>query len=573
MTNNILNYNDYSVNKISEVSITHSLSQIETSLDRFTNWKASALSHDKYAELPLYDLDSALGQLDLIIQSKPSILLGKENKFALLLAQAALPPVGTWYWYQNEFNESVNAWKNQKKFTEQALPLVLVVSLHYLANILESNNHDISTFEEGRFALVASLSCYLYKGYPWADSLPSSLSQEIESALTFMFTKYPQYIDLLFSEFIRPAFVRASSHPNVSAAGRKIFRSTDDELDNLSHVFSTFFMNTSDSGDIWKTTKPYLVSLLEIYLHKCSIISTTKVQSQWSFFVPCILNIIDYHDPAYKRKGADLLIALADRVSPHFFKNTGVFSVFWDALKPALTFLPPSTPSEIAVPLSQSVFEAMIKLSYLSRPDNSKPSAKMKTSHELQEELLHDGIFHGISHAFRSMPMMIQFVKETDVLVGQKLKTYATPHLNPLIAIITGNLCDPFISFSTELTMAVIQLLQTVIRTLWFRVPFYRYDILRGIVTAANRINQQLSEDNDQIQVDNDHNFGSEGKQNSEFLTAKKQLSVCLELLIESVNIYKLQYKTSDLDLSNFNEELTQLQAKEPAFSALFSTR
>lgn len=571
-------YSDFSTSKISESSISHSLSQIETSLSRFLDWKSSALSDSATpqqirSELPLYDLDTALNQLDLIITLKPSILSGNETKFALLLAQAALPLVGSWIWYEDEFSQSSPKWNKQEQFTQKALPLVLVVSLHYLSfltsNIAEPINDEDAN---GRFALVATSSCYLYHGYPWSDSLPTSIHNQLESIAHDAFQKYPQYIDQLYSDLIKPVFVKAASHPDVSTAGRKIFRGDHGELERLSHTFSMFFMDDSDSKDAWKTSRPHSIALLETYLHKCPIISATKVQSQWSFFVPCILNILDYHEPAYKRKGSDLLSTLIDSVAPHFFKNTGVFSVFWDALKPALTFIPPSTPAVISVPLSQSVFEAMMKLSYLSMPRNktNDNSPGTKTSFALQEEYLLGGVFKGVSQSYRSIPMMIQLLKATNVLLSEHLKIYATPYTKNLVAIITGCLGDPFIVYSTELMTEVLNLLKTLIRTLWFRIPYYRYDILRGIISAAKKIDEQLNAEADhKMEVDNDKNPNYNSS--SGLGEIRNELSTSIELLIESVQLCRLQNQENGLDLSSFSSEIDQLKVKEPAFGAFLT--
>lgn len=116
-----------------------------------------------------------------------------------------------------------------------------MVSLHYLSfltsNIAEPINDEDAN---GRFALVATSSCYLYHGYPWSDSLPTSIHNQLESIAHDAFQKYPQYIDQLYSDLIKPVFVKAASHPDVSTAGRKIFRGDHGELERLSHTFSMF---------------------------------------------------------------------------------------------------------------------------------------------------------------------------------------------------------------------------------------------------------------------------------------------------------------------------------------------
>ncbi|VVT49332.1 uncharacterized protein SAPINGB_P002218 [Magnusiomyces paraingens] len=550
MASDTLDYLEYTKIKIADAAITYSLSQIEESFARFMKWKSAALLSLGTPEPPLSinDLDTTLGQLDLIISSKPSILLGKESKFAFLLSQAVRPLSGEWIWYKQELTEMTPKWAAQRNFVEEALPLLLVVSIKYFTKILE-------TKEDSRISLFTALCCYLYKGYPWSDSIPANITKALNACAVQVFDETPGYFDILFIDVIKPTFSSAATHKEISAAGRKVF-TANDEQPRLSHAFSKGFMDDpSFQKDPWKESRVYVISLLEVYLrHTIAVKSTT--QTQWSFFVPCVLNIIDYHNPAYKCKGADLLVLLIDSVSEDFFKKTGVATVFWEALKPSLTFLPPSTPISIAVPLSKSTFEAMIKLSYLNLASKRKTSDDKKTnikpiSIDLQEEYLLEGIFRGVSHTNKSPEMVTVFINSANILVLNHLKTYTTPHLKPLIGIVVGTLCDPFISYAPELMSASAKLLQTLIRAVWFRIPYYRYDILRGVIMASRRI---IEEKNDGL------------------IGPSEDLRESVKMLEESVRVCMKQKLDSELGLSTFQKEIEILESKEPSFKELMKT-
>lgn len=550
MTN--LSYTNYSKSKISDASITHSLSQIESSISRFLTWKSSALSSVSPPPLPISDLDVSLGQLDLITTSKPSILAGDENRFAVILAQAVLPLEGDWIWYKQEASEISPRWGSQTEFINNALPLLLITSINYLTLVLEDER-----FGEGRFALATALSCFFGDSYPWTVDIPTGIHAALTTCTQAVLTKYPSYVDQIFSEVIRSAFIGASSHPGVSAAGRKLFTADDGDfqVNHLSHAFSKGFMDDSNpKKGAWKESKGYVIALLEVYLQYFRLAPgkpTTKIQDQWSFFVPCILNIIDYHNPAYKRKGADLLVCLIDSVSPEFFKNTGVCSIFWSALKPSLTFLPPGTPTSIAVPLSHSTFKAMIKLSYLTL-DSKKDPAVLPGSKKLQEEYLTEGIFRGVSHSHKSVDMMMVFINSTGTLVLEHLQSYATPHLKHLVAIVTGVLGDPFIVYAPALFNASINLVKTLIKTLWFRIVYYRYDIIRCIITAAKRIDENTADSNSQ--------------------ELRVALRECVEMLGEAVSVFQTEKLDRSLNPSSFDAEIETLKAKEPSFRRILET-
>lgn len=478
---------------------------------------------------------------------------GRHPELAVLLAQALLPPCGSWEWYETENSSSKPGYANQVAFVTKWVPVLVDISVRCLSGLMEKSSDQSVSEEEtkglkeekddpqdnhARFVLAVSLSCYLYKGYPWTD--PQPVSPDLSSVLSSLFERYPQYVESLYSDYVRPAFDESADHPRVSAAGRQ--RLSETHPDKLSHTFSVHFMEESKAA--WKTTSPHSLALLETYLRHCG----PKMQTRWSFFVPCILNVLDFHEPAYKRKGAELVTALADNVPATFFRNTGVAPVFWDALSPALSFVPPSTPAVVAVPLAQAAFGAMMALSYLSMPG---PGAKVNsglvsTAAALQLEFLNTAIVRPFSLGCKSVPMLIQLLNETTVLLNDHLHAEATPDLSVFVDIVVGTLCDPLVSFSEELMGAAVRLLKSVESVMWFRVGAYRYDILRGIVFAARAIS----------------------KEEDGMSEMRTELRECVDLLVDAVK----RSRPEDVkgDLSSFGSEIGQLKVKETAFKELF---
>ena len=191
----------------------------------------------------------------------------------------------------------------------------------------------------------------------------------------------------------------------------------------------------------------------------------------------------------------------------------------------------------------------MMALSYCS---NVAPN-------KLHEEYFLDGILTGIPHCRTHTKSMIEFINISTDLVQEHLKTYTTRHLKPLIAIITGTLCDPFVTFSPELVLAACDLAIAVIKTTWFRVIVYRYDLLRALITVSKRVigdYPSLDNTTDQTQNPND---------SSEMIAKAKSVLSLLQTAIE-INITSSENIEG---LDNFQNELSLLSNKEPAFAKI----
>lgn len=474
------------------------------------------------------------------------------NQITQILAKSLLPLNGEYIWYEDEFTRSLNArWKAQTEFTQRALPILMVVSIHWL-QYLQKQESVAANFESDSMELMLGLLCYSIDdgSYPWSISPSTPQLTKLRNALQDAvepFCHNQQGLQSLL-EHIKPAFMNHTKHPSVSSAGRKLF--TAENNAKPSRTFMSSFQPENESNIqkkiSWRTKHQFALCLLEVYI---SSANEKDLQAAWPFIVPCLLNIVDDHNPGIKRKGGDLVYKLAKSIDATFFTRTGIAPVFWSALKPTLAYLPPSTPASISIPLSRSTYNAMMALTYCS---NVAPN-------KLHEEYFLDGILTGISHCRTYTKSMIEFINISTDLVQEHLKTYTTRHLKPLIAIITGTLCDPFVTFSPELVLAACDLAIAVIKTTWFRVIVYRYDLLRALITVSKRVI------GDYPSLDNTTDQTLNPNDSSEMIAKAKSVLSLLQTAVE-INITSSENIEG---LVNFQNELSLLSNKEPAFAKI----
>lgn len=500
-----------------ELSSTPLFSSIVSGLTTFNNWKKSI----SISTIPVKLLENSLNQLDV---SLTSTKYGTDqiSQISVLLSQALLPTLqdSEWIWYEGEFTKALdNKYKSQQEFLFKGVPPLLVVTIHWI-KYLRQADVEVNAYA----SLVKSLLCYKFDiSYPWSIQNRSELYNAVTALMNDISASIPDFYELLLNE-IKPMFVQHATHPSVSSTGRRVLNSDDT-------IRSRFFEDfESEENDSWRIKNQYTLGLLELYLTNSS---ESNIKSNWSFLLPCILNVVDDHDPAIKRKGSDLISLLVTRNDNIFLVNTGVVPLLWKALKPSLAYLPPSTPAIISIPLTNSTYKASIAIWNIS-----------STPHKLQEEYLQEAILSGISHTHTHTKSLITFINITSDFILNHLKSYTTSHLMPLVAIVVGTLSDPLVTFSEELVITTCKLAEALIRVCWFRIIVYRYDLIKALVLVSRR-------------------FGDD--KNSALLKHSQKV---VELLIQAVQI-NIKSTEKVPGVENFLSELKQLSEKEPAFSLL----
>jgi hypothetical protein len=501
-----------------ELTSTPSLPSIVSGLANFNNWKKSI----NFSEIPIDILETSLNQLDVSLNST-KYNSEQISQISVLLSQALLPLLqdGEWIWYEGEFTKALNSkYKQQNQFVLKGVPPLLVVAIHWI-KYLRQIGAEINNYA----GLIKSLLCYtIDSSYPWSIKDKARLQTALTTLVDKITASIPNFYELLLAE-IKPVFIQHTTHPSVSSAGRRVM-SSDDTIRSL------FFeeLERKENPNSWRTKNQYALGLLEVYLTNSQV---SEVQSNWSFLLPCVLNIVDNHDPAIKRKGSDLVYLLVTRSERNFLVNTGVVPLLWKALKPSLAYLPPSTPASISIPLTKSTYKASIALSNTS-----------STPYKLQEEYLQDAVLSGISHTHTHTKSLITFINITSDLVLNHLKSYTTPHLKSLVSIVVGTLSDPLVTFSEELVIAACNLSESLIRVCWYRIIVYRYDLVKALILISRRLANDKT---------------------PELINHSRKI---VELLIQAVQI-NIESTEKIPGIDKFANELSQLAEKEPTFRLL----
>lgn len=505
-----LQFLDYARSSLSDIIPLTSFDDALDTIKLFIDWKSN-VAQEKQGRLPILELESGLSYIDMYIKT---ITDENDTQLTNILAKAVRPLDGEWNWYDDGMSKQISERYNAEREFMKTVPVILVVAIRLIEE-LQNKNVAFEKYSE----LIWSLACYEVD-----DTFPWSIydSPDICERLKLLVGKYitTESLEELLHN-IRPFFKSSSQHSSVSSAGRKLFYTTPKSTTDYT------FLNPSDPHS-WRHTHQSVLSLLKLYL---SHTDTKHVESNWSFLLPCTLNIIDDHNPGLKLVAADLTLLLVTHTAEGFLRRTGVDTVLWSALQPSLAFLPPSTPESIALPLSQHTYQALMHIAGCSaHPER------------LYEEYLQTGLLGGLTHVLsRPKPMQMFFELLTDFL-GTRLKSYAVPHTKPLVAVVVGTLCDPLMAFSdAQLVTSAILLGVEIVRVCWPRAPCYRYDFARSLVTVANR---------DEIGTD------------PTVVSAGQLLVKCLK----TANKINLETNEKIIGVEKFDEELIELSKKYPSF-------
>lgn len=180
-----------------------------------------------------------------------------------------------------------------------------------------------------------------------------------------------------------------------------------------------------------------------------------------SFIFPAVLNLCDYHDPSVKIAGAECILALCEGDNYRaLVKQMRLSQVFWDALQPHLSFLPPSTEEKVAVPLQQITYKALTPLYLMMKQGTtSEPTLKDLT---LLDELLQQ-VVRGLDLSYiRTVKTLLTALNGIVDLFGKYVASYS----GELVVAWTPIMEDPFATADLSLLEAcgesILHFLRTV---------------------------------------------------------------------------------------------------------------
>lgn len=124
------------------------------------------------------------------------------------------------------------------------------------------------------------------------------------------------------------------------------------------------------------------------------------MSKQWPLFIPVLLTLLDDGATRVRCLGLVVLDAFLEKFPDNILRDTGLASVFEDAVFPTLHFLPSITPEEESVQLLGQAYTALLALA--RKLDASAAAGKVASSTpraKILDKLLREGVFSAYFHA------------------------------------------------------------------------------------------------------------------------------------------------------------------------------
>lgn len=124
------------------------------------------------------------------------------------------------------------------------------------------------------------------------------------------------------------------------------------------------------------------------------------MSKQWPLFIPVLLTLLDDGATRVRSRGLSILDAFLLKFPDNILRDTGLASVFEDAVFPTLHFLPSITPEEESTQLLGRAYTALLTLA--GKLDVSPSAGKVASSTpraKLLDKMLREGVFSAYFHA------------------------------------------------------------------------------------------------------------------------------------------------------------------------------
>jgi len=235
------------------------------------------------------------------------------------------------------------------------------------------------------------------------------------------------------------------------------------------------------------------------------------IKSSWNLFIPPLLTLLDDTSNRIRYRGLLLLSSLLPRFPKSLLEQTGLDSVFEEAVMPTLLYLPNLTPVEESVALLPAAYRALFVLGDVRFPLSSPPqyvgslSLNGKTKEEKDYEakkdclkfldrIMRQGVLTGYAHSSKHPAIAKILVQQIGVLV-QKMGVHAVKHLKDMIPILSAVLADSFGALRPSLLFETVKTLQAMILNTWPRMSeqIHRVEVIKALVLCWKTINEDES--------------------------------------------------------------------------------
>lgn len=302
------------------------------------------------------------------------------------------------------------------------------------------------------------------------------------------------------------------------------------------------------------------------------------MSKQWPLFIPVLLTLLDDGATRVRSRGLISLDAFLQRLPDNILRDTGLASVFEDAVFPTLHFLPSITPEEESVQLLGQAYTALVSL---ARKLSATPAAGKVASGtsrvKLLDKMLREGVFSAYFHAKEHVRIVevllvhaakilgemgihgVKHLKVSNLLFSKRqmpliahmgIYKLAKLKLQDLVPMLSEIMTNPFAALAPSTLSAAINCLRATITNCWPRLstPSYQSEMIKMLAVCYLSVH----DDKDKL--------GTE--QFAAIEAALVRTASMLTIATESCG------GSEDQDLS---EKVAPLIAKEPLLAKLFT--
>lgn len=158
-------------------------------------------------------------------------------------------------------------------------------------------------------------------------------------------------------------------------------------------------------------------------------------------FIPVLLTILDDGNTRVRYIGLVILPTFLRKFPDNILHDTGLASVFEDAVFPTLHFLPSITSEAESIQLLAPAYQSLLVLSRkLDLKVRSGTNASRTPRGRLLDRMLRDGVFSGYSHAKEHARVALLLFRVTAGLV-KDMGINSVKHLKVRVLCVGGHPC------------------------------------------------------------------------------------------------------------------------------------
>lgn len=268
----------------------------------------------------------------------------------------------------------------------------------------------------------------------------------------------------------------------------------------------------------WKYEAPYSFVVLEFCVKNAS---TDIMKEHWSLYIPPILTLVDDTSTYARSRGLSIMSTFIPRFPSKVLIQSGLDSVFEEAITPSLMWLPSLTPLEESLEILPEAYRALGVLcdvryplpktsSSVSLPSNLKEILKVNEKENVQEKkrkkerlkfldrVTREGVFSAYMHS-SEIPDIVEILVEQMSMLISKMGIHSVKHLKDILPILSAILTDPFVTSHERLLLEAVKALQVVVLNGWPRMSEERHknEIIQTLLVCWKTVNEALTEKKD----------------------------------------------------------------------------